>query len=54
MLLLPPAVALSVIGFMVRNVFDYMFAGSLSSLFWILVALGFSVKNDRVVHVRTI
>ena len=34
------AIALSVIGFMVRNLFDYMFAGSLASLFWIVVAIG--------------
>lgn len=43
-LLLPPAIALSVIGFMVRNAFDYMFAGTLASLFWILVAAGLSIK----------
>jgi O-antigen ligase len=34
------AIALAVIGFMVRNLFDYMFAGSLASLFWIVVAIG--------------
>jgi heptosyltransferase-3/putative inorganic carbon (HCO3(-)) transporter len=34
------AIALAVIGFIVRNLFDYMFAGSLASLFWILVATG--------------
>ncbi len=45
MLLLPPAIALSVLGFMVRNTFDYMFAGSLASLFWILVAAGLSIKD---------
>jgi O-antigen ligase len=36
------AIAMAVIGFMVRNLFDYMFAGSLASLFWILVATGLS------------
>jgi O-antigen ligase len=45
MRLLPPAIALSVIGFMVRNAFDYMFAGTLASLFWILVAVGLFVKD---------
>jgi heptosyltransferase-3/putative inorganic carbon (HCO3(-)) transporter len=45
MRLLPPAIALSVIGFMVRNAFDYMFAGTLASLFWILVAVGLFVKT---------
>jgi hypothetical protein len=44
MRLLPPAIALSVLGFMVRNAFDYMFAGTLASLFWILVAVGLFVK----------
>lgn len=34
------AIALAVIGFAVRNLFDYMFAGSLASLFWILLATG--------------
>jgi O-antigen ligase len=48
MRLLPPAIALSVIGFMVRNAFDYMFAGTLASLFWILVAVGILITNrDR-------
>ena len=46
-LMLPAAIALSVLGFVVRNTFDYMFAGSLASLFWILVALGFSIKDDH-------
>ena len=47
------AIALAVIGFAVRNAFDYMFAGSLASLFWILVALGFSIKNDSSLQVKT-
>ena len=33
-------VAVMVIGFAVRNCFDYMFAGGLASLFWILLAVG--------------
>jgi putative inorganic carbon (hco3(-)) transporter len=45
--LLIPAVALAVIGFAVRNAFDYMFAGSLAALFWILVALGLSLKSHE-------
>jgi heptosyltransferase-3/putative inorganic carbon (HCO3(-)) transporter len=36
------AVAIMIIGFATRNLFDYMFAGSLAYLFWILVALGFA------------
>lgn len=27
------------VGFSVRNLFDYMFAGSLANLFWIVVAM---------------
>jgi heptosyltransferase-3/putative inorganic carbon (HCO3(-)) transporter len=34
------AVAVVTVGFATRNLFDYMFAGSLSHLFWILVAAG--------------
>ncbi len=45
MRLLPPAIALSVLGFMVRNTFDYMFAGTLASLLWILVAVGLFAKD---------
>jgi heptosyltransferase-3/putative inorganic carbon (HCO3(-)) transporter len=41
------AIALAVLGFMVRNGFDYMFAGSLASLFWILVAAGLSVETHQ-------
>lgn len=33
-------VALMVLGFTVRNLFDYMFKGSLAYLFWILLAVG--------------
>ena len=32
--------AIMVVGFAVRNFFDYMFAGSLAVLFWILIAIG--------------
>ena len=41
------AIALAVIGFVVRNLFDYMFAGSLATLFWILVAIGLSFKAEQ-------
>jgi putative inorganic carbon (hco3(-)) transporter len=37
--IIPLAVALMVFGFTARNVFDYMFAGSLAYLFWILTAV---------------
>jgi putative inorganic carbon (hco3(-)) transporter len=33
-------VAVATVGFATRNLFDYMFAGSLAHLFWILVATG--------------
>jgi putative inorganic carbon (HCO3(-)) transporter len=46
-MVLRTAIALAVIGFLVRNLFDYMFAGSLASLFWILVAVGFSSNDDH-------
>ena len=47
LVLLSTATMLAVVGFVARNVFDYMFAGSLATLFWILVSLGFSIKDDR-------
>jgi heptosyltransferase-3/putative inorganic carbon (HCO3(-)) transporter len=34
------AIALMIIGFAVRNLFDHMLAGSIAALFWILLALG--------------
>jgi len=34
------AVAVVTVGFATQNLFDYMFAGSLAHLFWILVAAG--------------
>lgn len=48
------AIALAVIGFMVRNLFDYMFAGSLASLFWIVVATGVGLHSDQSVARRQI
>jgi heptosyltransferase-3/putative inorganic carbon (HCO3(-)) transporter len=45
--MLRTAIALAIIGFDIRNLFDYMFAGSLASLFWILLALGFSFNDGR-------
>jgi heptosyltransferase-3/putative inorganic carbon (HCO3(-)) transporter len=41
-------IAMAVLGFAVRNTFDYMFAGSLSYLFWILVAYGFALTMTRL------
>lgn len=40
------AVALVVVGFATRNLFDYMFAGSLAFLFWILVATAVHLTFD--------
>jgi len=40
------ATATMIIGFVVRNLFDYMFAGSIAFLFWILVATGLTLKNS--------
>jgi O-antigen ligase len=37
-------VAVSLVGFLTRNIFDYMFSGSLAYLFWILVATGFAAR----------
>lgn len=36
------AIALMIVGFAMRNCFDYMFAGSLAFLFWLLIATALS------------
>jgi hypothetical protein len=41
---------MAVIGFGVRNLFDYMFMGSLSHLFWILVATGVTLRRPALVQ----
>lgn len=43
------AVAMMIVGFAVRNVFDYMFAGGTAYVFWILIGLGMSqfLQNRR-------
>ena len=41
------AIGIAVLGFAVRNFFDYMFAGSMSYLFWILVAYGLALRNAQ-------
>jgi heptosyltransferase-3/putative inorganic carbon (HCO3(-)) transporter len=38
------------VGFFCRNLFDYMFAGSLAYLFWILMACGFASSVEK--HVK--
>jgi len=38
------ATAIMIIGFVVRNLFDYMFAGSIAFLFWILAANGLTLR----------
>lgn len=42
------AVAVVTIGFATRNLFDYMFAGSLAHLFWILVAAGLCSAKPQI------
>jgi heptosyltransferase-3/putative inorganic carbon (HCO3(-)) transporter len=52
----PFGAALMVVGFTVRNLFDYMFIGSLANLFWILVATAlFCVQDhDRIEDLQPI
>lgn len=42
---LAAGIGLAVIGFAVRNLFDYMFMGSLVHLFWLLAAVGITVTG---------
>ena len=46
--------AMAILGFAVRNIFDYMFAGSLSYLFWILAAFGVSISFSGAVRRSTV
>ncbi|QOJ36648.1 MAG: O-antigen ligase family protein [Nitrospira sp.] len=39
------AIGLAVLGFGVRNCFDYMFMGSLAHVFWLLAAVGVTLTN---------
>jgi len=39
------AVAVVTVGFATRNLFDYMFAGSLGYLFWIIMAVGLNLAK---------
>ncbi len=40
-------IGLAVIGFAVRNLFDYMFMGSLAHLYWLLAAVGIMVTGSH-------
>jgi putative inorganic carbon (hco3(-)) transporter len=42
------AVAIVIVGFATRNIFDYMFAGSLAYLYWLLVATALSAPEATV------
>jgi O-antigen ligase len=42
------AIAVVTVGFATRNLFDYMFAGSLSHLFWIIVAAGLYSVSPQI------
>lgn len=41
------SIAAALVGFIVRNCFDYMFSGSLVHLFWILMATGVALKAEQ-------
>jgi O-antigen ligase len=43
-------IGLAVIGFAVRNLFDYMFMGSLAHVFWILAAVGVMITTPSHGH----
>jgi putative inorganic carbon (HCO3(-)) transporter len=43
---LAAGIGLAVIGFAVRNLFDYMFMGSLAHIFWLLAAVGITVTGS--------
>ena len=38
-------IGIALVGFSVRNLFDYMFTGGLAHLFWLLAAVGVTIKS---------
>lgn len=44
--MLAAGIGLAVVGFAVRNLFDYMFMGSLAHIFWMLAAVGITVTGS--------
>ena len=48
--LLALSIAMAVVGFGIRNLFDYMLMGSLAHLFWILVATGVALRHPSLLH----
>jgi putative inorganic carbon (hco3(-)) transporter len=47
------AVAIVIVGFATRNIFDYMFAGSLAYLYWLLVGTAVCSRPSRVLNLNT-
>mgnify|MGYP000875806069 FL=1 len=43
--LMAAGIGLAVIGFAIRNLFDYMFMGSLAQIFWLLAAVGITISG---------
>jgi O-antigen ligase len=43
-------IAVMIVGFVTRNFFDYMFAGSLAYLFWILLGTGLAIAGEERVR----
>ncbi len=43
--LLAVGIGIALVGFSVRNMFDYMFTGGLAHLFWLLAAVGVTIKT---------
>ena len=48
--LMAVGIGIALIGFSVRNLFDYMFTGSLAHLFWLLAAIGVMIKTSNRDH----
>ena len=46
-IIMAAGIGLAIIGFAVRNLFDYMFMGSLAHVFWLLAAVGITVTAPR-------
>jgi len=48
--LMAVGIGIALVGFPLRNLFDYMFAGSLAHLFWLLAAIGVMIKTSNRDH----
>lgn len=50
LVLVAVGIGIALVGFTVRDLFDYMFMGGLANVFWILAAVGVTIKSPNRDH----